>query len=97
MTTNTLFESLGDLPLSEDAKVIHGTLDAATSIFVARLIEARLIDYAGQPGETIEYLSRVVAAAFIDSLKMADAVEIIRFINRDKTAGEYVYKVAGDE
>jgi len=92
MTHNTLFQSITDkLPLTEDAKMLHGTLDMATSLIVARLIQERIIDYAGQPGETIEYLSQLIAAAFIDSLARADTVELIRFINSRSTVGQYIY------
>jgi len=89
---NTLYESSDSLPLSANAKMLAGTLDAATSLIVGRLIQERLIDYAGQPGETIEYLSQIIAAAFIDAIEHGDTVEIIRFLNARSNVGEYVYR-----
>lgn len=86
MNTNTLFQSVTDRhPLTEDAKMIHGTLDLMTSLIVGRLISERLIDYAGQPGEVIEHLSRIVASAVVDGLLTADMVEIVRLHNAHST------------
>jgi len=89
MITNTLFQSLDTKQkLSEKAQTISGTLDIMTSAIVGRLIAERLIDYAGQPGQTIEYLSAVVADAVIKSLDMADAVEVKRFLKIGSAADE---------
>jgi len=89
MITNTLFQSLDTKQrLSEDAVAIGSTLDVMTSAIVGRLIAERLIDYAGQPGQTIEYLSAVVADTLIKSLSQADTVEIMRFFKIVRTPDE---------
>jgi len=89
MTTNTLFQSLDTKQrLSEEAVTIDSTLDVMTSAIVGRLIAERLIDYAGQPGQTIEYLSAVVADTLIKSLSQADTVEIMRFFKIVRTPDE---------
>lgn len=79
-TSNTLFQSLdSDHKLSPKALTLVGSLDIMTSVIVGRLISERLIDYANEPGQTIEYLSAVIANALIESLEKADTVEIGRF------------------
>lgn len=86
MITNTLFQPLDSKQkLSESAVTISSTLDVMTSAIVGRLISERLIDYAGQPGQTIEYLSAIVADTLIKSLEQADTVEIMRFFKIAKT------------
>jgi len=86
MITNTLFQSLDTkTKLSEEALTIGSTLDVMTSAIVGRLISERLIDYAGQPGGTIEYLSAIVADTLIKSLSQADTVEIMRFFKIART------------
>lgn len=89
MMTNTLFQSLdAKQKLSEAAQTLSGTLDVMTSEIVGRLISERLIDYAGQPGQTIEYLSCVIADTLIKSLAHADSVEIKRFLKIERTPNE---------
>jgi len=81
---NKIFSSLdSDHAISERAKLIDGSLDMLTSALVGRLIAERLINYAGQPGQTIEYLSACIADALVDSLAKVDTVEMERFW-RDK-------------
>jgi len=89
MITNTLFQSLDTKQkLSEAAQTLSGTLDVMTSEIVGRLISERLIDYAGQPGQTIEYLSCVIADTLIKSLAHADSVEVKRFLKIERTPDE---------
>ena len=80
---NTLFQSLDNrLPLTEDAKMIHSSLDMLTSAIIATLIKERLIDYAGQPGQTIEFASIVIANALVEALGNVDTVEMRRFFEK---------------
>jgi len=81
MMSNTLFQSL-DRPhtLSQDAKTISSSLDVLVSAIVGRLVSERLIDYGGQPGQTIEYLSICVADTLLNTLDKVDTVEIDRLL-----------------
>jgi len=89
MITNVLFQSLDTKQkLSEAAQTLSGTLDVMTSEIVGRLISERLIDYAGQPGQTIEYLSCIIADTLIKSLAHADSVEVKRFLKIERTPDE---------
>lgn len=69
------------LPLTENAKMLHDILDQLTSAIVGRLISERLIDYAGQPGETIEYAGRCVADELATQLPNIDIVAMCRVHN----------------
>lgn len=74
---NTLFESMTDkFPLTKEARLLHSTIDQLTSQIIGRLISERLIDYAGQPGETIEHAARVVADTLVSGLMDADIVAL---------------------
>lgn len=83
---NTLFQSLdNDRVMTEDAKRISSTLDMLTSAIVGRLISERVIDYAGQPGQTIEYVSCAIADTLVEVLPTVDTVELLRFIEGDSS------------
>lgn len=85
MDRNDLLQSLDRSgELSEDAKMIHQTLETLTAAIVGRLISERLIDYAGQPGQTIEYLSACVGDAIVSNLDKVDTVELDCFWKRGK-------------
>lgn len=80
MDNNQLFQSLdSDHAISERAKLINASLDMLTAAIVGRLISERLIDYAGQPGQTIEYAAACIADTLVDSLGKVDTVEMSRF------------------
>jgi len=80
MSTNTLFQSLDRADtLTDDAKIVSSSLDVLTSAIVGRLIAERLVDFAGQPGQTIEYLSVCVAETIVANLDRLDTVELKRF------------------
>lgn len=79
MMDNTLFQSLDrDTKLTEKAQLIIGTLDVLTSAIVGRLIAERCLDFAGQPGQAIEYASLVVAEVLTETLHTIDQVELRR-------------------
>jgi len=82
MEDNTLFQSLDrkTAKLSQDAETIKGTLDVLTSALVGMLITERLIDYAGQPGQTVEYLSVSIAETLLNTLAKCDTVELDRYL-----------------
>lgn len=91
MANNTLFQSLGrkQFELSADAKVISSSLDMLVSAIVGRLIAERLIDYAGQPGQAIEYLSVCVADTLLNTLDKVDIVEIDRLLKISERAAPH--------
>ena len=80
---NTLFQFSDDSrALTANAQKMESTLDILVSAIVGRLVAERLIDYAGQPGQTIEYLSLAVADTIVASMDTIDTVELNRFLNR---------------
>jgi len=80
MMQNTLFQSLDRKhELSDRAKDLGSTLDQMTSQIVGRLISERLIDYAGQPGQVIEYLAAIIGDSLIKALEDADTVQLAQF------------------
>lgn len=86
---NTLFLSLDrDTQVSQKAQIVIGTLDVLVSAIVGRLISERLLDYAGQPGQTIECASLAVADELIDNLDKIDQVELKRFIEHVRSEGK---------
>lgn len=79
MERNDILNSL-DLSsdMSEKALIIPRTLDTLVSALLGRLIAERLIDYAGQPGQTIEYLAACIGDTLVESLDKIDTVEMKR-------------------
>jgi len=75
----------GNHKLSPDAKMIAQTLDTLVSALIGRLIAERLIEYAGQPGQTIEYAAGVIGDVLVEHLDKVDTVELKRFWDRNKT------------
>jgi len=88
MDKNTLLQSLDlDIVLSPRAQTIAQTLEVLTSAIVGRLIAEQLLDYSGQPGQTIEYASAMIADTLISNLDKVDTVELKRFWETKRSEG----------
>lgn len=70
--------------LPSEAHAISHSLDMLTSAIVGALISERLIDYAGQPGQSIELAAHIIAKTLVSGLDQVDTVELKRFWDRDQ-------------
>jgi len=88
MITNTLLQSLDrDNVLSPRAETIAMTLELLTSAIVGRLIAEQLLDYSGQPGQTIEFACATIADTLVNTLDKVDTVELKRFFEASRSEG----------